>query len=120
MKRNFLELKCWQQAHDLALDVYACAQKLPEQEQEGLGNDICNAALSIGGCIARGCDEEDAEYREALEAAIMSAREVQQLLFVMQDLGHLSAKEVRRVEKLAEKVRDLVFKEVEKIRVPSS
>jgi four helix bundle protein len=119
MKRNFMELQCWQQAHVLALDVYAAAEKLPEQEQEGLGNDICNAALSIGGTIARASAFEGAELREAFEAAIMSAREVQQLLFVMRDLGHLSAKETSRLEKQAMKVRDLVFQEVEKIRVPT-
>lgn len=119
MKKSFMDLDCWKQAHVLALDVYSCAQKLPEDEQEGLGNDVCNSALSIGGNIARGCAVEGAESRDALEAAVMSAREVQTLLFVMQDLGHVPPRQVTRLVKMAEGVRDLVMKEIEKIRVPT-
>ena len=48
----------------------------------------------------------------------MAARNVQMQLFVARDLGYLSAKEVDRLAKKAEKVRDLLVEQIEKIRVP--
>ena len=120
MKREFTKLESWKKAHELTLEVYEAAKKLPEEEQETLGNDLCNSALAMGGNIARGCAFDDAGFRDALEAAVMSAREVQMQLFIMRDLGHLAAKEADRLAKKAEKVMDFLVDQIEKIRVPSS
>jgi four helix bundle protein len=119
MKREFTRMESWKKGHELTLEVYECARKLPEEEQETLGNELCGAALMIGGNIARGCPLEDAEFREALEAAVMAAREVQMQLFVLRDLDYLSAKEANRLATMAEKVRDLLVRQIEEIRVPT-
>ena len=34
MKREFTRMESWQKAHDLTLEVYELARKLPEEEQE--------------------------------------------------------------------------------------
>ena len=119
MKREYAKMESWNKAHELTLDVYEIAKKLPEEEQELLGNEMCGSALMIGGNIARGCPLDDADFREALEAAVMAARDVQLQLFVARDLGYLSAKEVDRLAKKVEKVRDLIAAQMEKIRVPT-
>ena len=119
MKREFTRMESWQKAHDLTLEVYEMARKLPEDEQELMGNEMCGSALMIGGNIARGSALDDADFREALEAAVMSAREVQMQLFIARDRGHLPAKDANRLAKKAEKVRDLIVDQIEKIRVPT-
>jgi four helix bundle protein len=119
MKREFTRMESWKKGHELTLEVYEIAKKLPEDEQETFGNELCGSALMIGGNIARGCPMGDADFREALEAAVMAARDVQMQLFVARDLGYLSAREVDRLAKMAEKVRDLLVAQIEKIRVPT-
>ena len=119
MKREFTRMESWKLAHELTLEVYEIAKKLPVDEQETMGNEICGSALMIGGNIARGCPMEDAEFREALEAAVMAAREVQMQLFIGRDLGYFPAKEANRLANKAEKVRDLLVDQIEKIRVPT-
>ena len=118
MKREFTRMESWKKAHELTLDVYEIARKLPEDEQETMGNELCGSALMMGGNIARGCPLDDAEFRDALEAAVMAARDVQLQLFVARDLGYLSAKDVDRLARKAEKVRDLLVEQIEEIRVP--
>jgi four helix bundle protein len=118
MDREFTRMESWKKAHELTLDVYEIARKLPEDEQELLGNEMCGSALMIGGNIARGCPLDDADFRDALEAAVTSARELQTQLFVARDLRYLSAKEVERLAKRAEKVRDLIVAQIKECRVP--
>jgi four helix bundle protein len=119
MKREFTRMESWQKAHELTLEVYEAARKLPEDEQELMGNEMCGSALMIGGNIARGCPLDDADFREALEAAVMAAREVQMQMFIARDRGYLSAKLANGLAKKAEKVRDLLVDQIEKIRVPT-
>ena len=120
MKRNFRQLAAWKKAHVLTLEVVKCAGKIPLQVQEDLGNDICNSAMAIGGNIARGCALEDPEFRDSLEAAVMSVRDVQMQPYLLRDLGHLSEKETDRLAKMGEIVRDLLIEQIEKLRVPRS
>ena len=119
MKREFTRMESWQKAHELTLEVYEIARKLPEEEQEVMGNEMCGSALMIGGNIARGSALDDADFRDALEAAVMAAREVQMQLLIARDRGHLPAKDANGLAKKVEKVRDLIVDQIEKIRVPT-
>ena len=53
--QDFRELKVWQKAHDLTLDVYRLTQAFPRQEVYGLTSQMRRAAVSIGSNICEGC-----------------------------------------------------------------
>lgn len=52
--RDFRELKVWEKAHRLTLDVYRVTRELPREEMYGLTRQIRRAAASIGANIAEG------------------------------------------------------------------
>lgn len=61
--RNFKELKVWQKAHDLTLEVYKATSTFPRDELYGLTSQIRRSCSSIPANIAEGCGRKgDAEY----------------------------------------------------------
>lgn len=60
-KRGFRELKVWQRAKGLAVDVYAVVKKSPELAKDfGLRDQMQRAAVSVCSNIAEG-DERDTD-----------------------------------------------------------
>lgn len=51
---NFRELKVWQKAIDLAVDVYEAASNLPSDEKYGLISQLKRGSISISSNIAEG------------------------------------------------------------------
>lgn len=54
MKHNVKELKIWQKAIDLTIDVYKVTGQFPPEEKYGLTSQIRRAAVSIPSNIAEG------------------------------------------------------------------
>jgi four helix bundle protein len=52
--RDFRELKVWEKAHALTLDVYRTTAEFPKNEMYGLTSQVRRAAGSIGANIAEG------------------------------------------------------------------
>jgi four helix bundle protein len=51
---DFRELKVWQKAHELTLDVYRVTAQFPKQEIYGLVSQMRRCAASVGSNIAEG------------------------------------------------------------------
>lgn len=51
---DFRELKVWQKAHELALDVYRVTTEFPRHEIYGLVSQMRRCAVSVGSNIAEG------------------------------------------------------------------
>jgi four helix bundle protein len=112
---DFMKLDSWKQAHLLALDVFDRSKNMAKRQRGHLGADLCNSALAIPARIARASAMlENADVRETLESAILSAREVQVQLMVARDLGCLPAGEADRLIQRAEEVRNLIWKQMPK------
>ena len=76
--QNFRNLKVWQKAHMLTLDVYKATKSFPREEMYGLTSQIRRASVSIAANIAEGtCRNGDADFGRFLQMAAGSASEVE-------------------------------------------
>src|SRR5262245_9262483 len=114
MSQDFRKLEMYKRAHQLVLEIYACAKKLPDSDQEyGVAADICQAALQIPATIARGSAFEESEFREHLEEARVTIRMVDMHLMMMRRLGFVTESECERLIKLGDEVRQLLMQRIE-------
>jgi len=85
--KDFKELRVWQKAHSLALEVYKATRSLPRDEIYGLTSQIRRAAVSVGANIAEGCGRRsDGEFARFLQIARGSASELEYHLLFARDL----------------------------------
>ena len=85
--KDFKELRVWQKAHSLALEVYQATRSFPRDEIYGLTSQIRRAAVSVGANIAEGCGRRsDGEFARFLQIARGSASELEYHLLFARDL----------------------------------
>src|SRR5215213_7560280 len=102
---DFRNLRVWQRAHQLTLEVYGETSGFPKEERYRLTNQLRRAAASVPANIAEGCGRNgDVELARFLTIAKGSASELDYLLLLAHDLGYLKA---ARYEQLAEDVNRL-------------
>src|SRR4051812_29219823 len=78
MVRTFRDLIAWQRGMELAREVYASTQRMPETERFGLPNQIRRAAVSIPSNIAEGhARQSRLDYLKFLRVARGSLAELQ-------------------------------------------
>jgi four helix bundle protein len=96
--KDFKELKVWQKAHALTLDVYRVTVAFPKEEQYALTSQIRRASASISANIAEGCGRNgDAEFGRFLYIAFGSASELESHLLLARDLKFMSAADHQRL-----------------------
>jgi four helix bundle protein len=89
--RDFKQLRVWQKAHLLVLDVYRQARTFPGDERFGLTAHLLRSATSIPSNIAEGCGRDtDADLARVLSIAGGSASETEYQLLLARDLGYLT------------------------------
>jgi four helix bundle protein len=88
--RDFRQLRVWQKAHALTLEVYRATAAFPSEERFGLVAQLRRAAVSVPANIAESCGRR-ARRDEAhlLQIAFGSACEVEAELLLARDLGYL-------------------------------
>ncbi len=73
---NYKELKVWQKAMDLVVEIYSLTRTFPKDELFGLTNQLRRAAVSIALNIAEGAGcESDVEFARFLDIALRSTYE---------------------------------------------
>lgn len=96
--QNFRDLKVWQKAHALTLDIYKATRNFPREELYGLTSQLRRAASSIPANIAEGCGRNTgSELRRFLEISMGSASEVEYHLLLARDLGMLPTEQHRQL-----------------------
>ena len=99
---DFRNLRVWQRAHNLTLELYAETRTFPKEERYRLTSQLRRAAASVPANIAEGCGRNgDAELARFLTIAKGSASELDYLLLLAHDLGYLKPV---RYEQFAEEV----------------
>jgi len=97
--QSFRNLKVWERAHELVLDVYNSSRSFPREELYGLTSQMRRASVSIGANIAEGCCRKgDAELSRFLQMAMGSASELEYELLVSRDLKLLSCDDFQRLD----------------------
>ena len=89
--QRFTELKVWQRAHAMVLEIYRITAGFPQDERFGVTSQLRRAATSIPTNIAEGSRRQgQQEYSRFLNIAQGSAAEVEYLLILSRDLGYIS------------------------------
>ena len=89
--KDFRELRVWERAHRLVLDVYQATAAFPEDERYGLTGQIRRSAASIPSNIAEGCGRgSDADFARFVQVALGSASELDYQLLLARDLSYLA------------------------------
>ena len=66
--KDFRNLKVWERAHELTLELYRMTGRFPREELFGLTSQIRRCSASIGANIAEGCGKRgNAEFQRFLQ-----------------------------------------------------
>jgi four helix bundle protein len=118
--QDFRNLKVWEKAHALTLDVYRASKSFPREEMYGLTSQIRRASVSIGSNIAEGsCRKGDAEFARFLQMAAGSASEVEYQLLLARDLEFLKPVDYQRVSGEVVEVKRMLAALLQKLRAES-
>jgi four helix bundle protein len=89
--KRFEDIKAWQCARELVRAVYQTCASSALGREFGLKEQLCRAAVSSMSNIAEGFSRKsDRDFAHFLDMARGSCAEVQSLLYVALDVGHLS------------------------------
>jgi len=114
--RDFNELKVWQKAHRLVLDIYAQSRAFPDDERFGLTAHLRQSAISIPSNVAEGCGREgERELARFLSIAAGSASETEYQLLLARDLGYLSPDAHRQLDAQVREVRRMLASFMQKL-----
>ncbi len=99
--QNFRNLRVWQRAHELTLQVYRATDSFPTREQYGLTAQLRRSCTSVEANIAEGCGRRsDRELARFLRIAMGSATETECHLLIARDLGFLTPERHHELEEL--------------------
>ena len=97
MLRNYKDLKVWQKAYTLCLQIYEMTKKYPSEERFGLSSQLRRAGVSVPSNIAEGYGRKSTrQYVQFLYVSYGSICERQTQLLLSKDLCYL--KEVMFLE----------------------
>ena len=98
MNDSYRDIKVWQRAIELVVDIYSCTRSFPKEELYGLAGQLRRAAVSIPSNIAEGKGRRtDKEFLLFLHHARGSVFEVESQLTIAGLLGYIPESEVRRL-----------------------
>ncbi|MFL5551852.1 MAG: four helix bundle protein [Gemmatimonadaceae bacterium] len=86
--QSYRDLRVWNLAVELTLEVYRVTEAFPRSEQFGLTAQLRRAAVSVASNIAEGhARSTRGEYRNSLSTARGSTIEVEVQLFLAEQIG---------------------------------
>jgi len=105
MSGSYREIKVWQKAIELVVDIYSCTRSFPREELYGLAGQLRRAAVSIASNIAEGKGRRtDREFLQFLHHARGSVFEVETQLTIASRLAYLPEAEVLRLGNSASEI----------------
>ncbi|MFZ1774579.1 MAG: four helix bundle protein [Rhizobiaceae bacterium] len=76
--KSYRDLRVWQMAMDLAVDVYAVSRSFPKSETFGLASQMQRSAVSVAANIAEGFGREsNGSFSQFLKVAQGSLKELE-------------------------------------------
>lgn len=92
--QRFTDIRVWQQAHKLTLQVYRLTRSFPKDEMYGVTGQLRRACASIGVNIAEGSKKRtNRDYAKYLNTAEGSLAEAEYFLILSKDLEYLPPKD---------------------------
>jgi four helix bundle protein len=108
---RYKELKVWQKAIDLAVEVYRITEKLPKDERFGLIGQMNRSAVSIPSNIAEGAGRNtDKDFNNFLGLALGSSFELDTQLVISNKLEYVNDQDFQKTEKELEHLQNMIVK----------
>lgn len=105
MAYTFKNIKVWQKAHRLVLEIYKVTKEFPSSEKYGLTIQLRRAAASIATNIVEGYKRRsDKDFAHFLNMADTSLEETKYHLLLACDLKYLTKNDYERLSMLADEV----------------
>jgi len=96
--KNFKDLKVWQKAYQLCLEIYRITRKFPKEKIYGITSQMRRSAISIPSNIAEGYGRRTkGEYIQSLYIAYGSNCELETQVLLSGDLGFIEKSEFLRI-----------------------
>jgi four helix bundle protein len=96
--KSFTELKVWQEAHSLVLQVYKVTGTFPKSESFGLTSQLQRAIVSVTSNITEGFERGSRkEFIQFLIIARGSLAESQNQLLIARDLQYISPEKFKEL-----------------------
>lgn len=108
---RYKELKVWQKAIDLAVEVYRVTEKLPSDEKFGLISQINRCAISIPSNIAEGAGRNtNKDFNHILGVSLGSSFELDTQMIISNRLGYVNNDDFEKIEKELEHIQNMIVK----------
>lgn len=107
---RFKELKVWQKAIEVVVDVYKLTATFPQNERFGLISQIQRAAVSIPSNIAEGAGRNNkGEFYHFLGIANGSSFELETQLTISAKLGYSQDREIEIICLKLTEIQNMIF-----------
>jgi four helix bundle protein len=114
---NFLDLKIWIKAIEMADKIYNITNNFPSQEKFGIVNQMRRASVSISSNIAEGCGRNsDIELIRFLVIANGSTAELQSQVILSERLKFINEEDKKALTEELEELKKMNFKFQEALR----
>lgn len=108
---NLKELKIWNKAIDLTVEVYKATSSFPKEEVYGLTSQIRRAAVSVPSNISEGAGRNsNKEFAHFLGIANGSSYELQTQLIISNKLNLISDEILQALLKEIEEIQKMTYK----------
>ena len=115
--QNFRNLKVWEKAHAMTLDVYRSTRAFPKEELYGLTSQMRRSSASVGANIAEGCCRNgDKDFGRFVQIAAGSAGELEYHIVLARDLGLLNVDDYQRLSTETIEVKRMLASLLQKLR----
>jgi len=110
MGRTFKEIKVWQKAHQLVLEIYKITEIFPRSEKYYLTPQLRRSSASIPTNIVEGYKRRsDKDFAHFLNIADSSLEETKYHLLLAYDLSYLDKINYERVSILADEIGRMLY-----------
>ena len=110
MAHTFKNIKVWQKAHELVLEIYRLTTTFPPSERYGLTGQIRRSAASIPTNIVEGYKRRsDKEFAHFLNIADASLEETKYHLLLGTDLKYIDKSNYERLIVIAEETGRMLY-----------
>ena len=99
--RSFMDLECWQKAHEFVKSVYEITRQFPDEERFGLTSQFRRAAVSIAANICEGYRKlSRADKLRFMNTSQGSLEECRYYVILSFDIGYIDRDTYDRLEYL--------------------
>jgi len=110
MAHAFKNIKVWQKAHELVLEIYGATKDFPDSEKYGLMAQLRRSAASVATNIVEGYKRRsDKDFAHFLNMADTSLEETKYHLLLSYDLKYMREPDYRRLSKLSDEIGRMLY-----------